>query len=82
MPLFYYSIQKENEMICLFPGVIHGGIKAGFGVNEAACWVYDYELPLKNFSPCYFYDECKQKAEANYTELDVSWLKLTKLNIV
>lgn len=71
-PLFYYSVQKENEIMCLFPGVIHGGIKLGSGINEASSWVYDYELPLKKFSPCQFYDECKDKAEADYSNYDVS----------
>lgn len=63
-------------MICLFPGVVHAGIKTGLGVNEAACWVYDYKLPLKTFSPCHFYNECKHKAESNYSEFEVIRINL------
>jgi hypothetical protein len=76
LPLFYYSIQRAGEMICLFPGVIHGGIKLGYGVSEAVSWIYDSSIPLRQFSPCSFYNECKNKAESEFGLFTVSFSNL------
>jgi hypothetical protein len=66
LPLFYYSMQMAGEMICLFPGVVHGGIKLGYGISEAVSWIYDSEIPLCDFSPCHFYNECRNKAASSF----------------